>query len=119
MRAGSSARVVATVAVEAIGSGVRAGAASGRRALAIIDVSSYHCIMRTTLTLDDDVCEAARALALASGRRLGQVVSELVRRSLRAPPAIAVSNGLPVFNVRDGAPIIPSDRARDLLADEL
>jgi hypothetical protein len=75
--------------------------------------------MRTTLTLDDDVCEAARALAVASGRRLGQVVSELVRRSLQAPPAVASRNGLPVFTVKDGADIIPSDRARDLLADEL
>jgi hypothetical protein len=75
--------------------------------------------MRTTLTLDDDVYEAAQSLARASGRRLGQVVSELVRRSLRAPPAIASRNGLPVFTVKDGADIIPSDRARDLLAEEL
>jgi len=47
------------------------------------------------------------------------VVSELLRRSLQAPPAAASRNGLPVFTVRDGAAIIPSDRARDLLADEL
>jgi hypothetical protein len=75
--------------------------------------------MRTTLTLDDDVSAAAQALARASGRRLGQVVSELMRRSLQAPPAVALRNGLPVFAVKDGADIIPSDRARDLLADEL
>ena len=74
--------------------------------------------MRTTLTLDDDVYEAAQSLARASGRRLGQVVSELVRRSLQAPPAFASRNGLPVFTVQDGADIIPSDRARDLLAEE-
>ena len=84
-----------------------------------IDASEYHCIMRTTLTLDDDVFEAAQALARASGHRLGHVVSELLRRSLQAPPAAASRNGLPVFTVRDGAAIIPSDRARDLLADEL
>ncbi len=74
--------------------------------------------MRTTLTLDQDVFEAAQALARASGRRLGQVVSELLRRSLQAPPAAAARNGLPVFRVPDGAAIIPSDRARDILADE-
>ena len=74
--------------------------------------------MRTTLTLDDDVFEAARALALASGHRLGRVVSDLVRRSLLAPPAVASRNGLPVFKVKDGADIIPSDRAGALLADE-
>jgi len=75
--------------------------------------------MRTTLTLDDDVFEAAQAFARASGRRLGQVISELARRSLQAPPAVASKNGLPVFEVREGAEIIPSDRARDLLADEV
>ena len=32
--------------------------------------------MRTTLTLDDDVFESARALARATGRQLGKVVSE-------------------------------------------
>jgi hypothetical protein len=74
--------------------------------------------MRTTLTLDNDVAEAAQALARASGRRLGQVVSELLRRSLQAPPAAASRNGLPVFKVGDGAEIIPSDRARELLAEE-
>jgi hypothetical protein len=74
--------------------------------------------MRTTLTLDRDVFEAAQALARASGRRLGQVVSELMRRGLRAPQAQAARNGLPVFTVPPDAPVIPSDRARDLLAEE-
>jgi hypothetical protein len=74
--------------------------------------------MRTTLTLDRDVFEAAQALARASGRRLGQVVSELMRRGLRAPQAPGAKNGLPVFAVPPDAPIIPSDRARDLLAEE-
>jgi len=75
--------------------------------------------MRTTLTLDDDVFQASRALAEASGRRLGEVVSELLRRSLLQRPTAASRNGLPVFKVGDGAAIIPSDRARGILADEL
>jgi hypothetical protein len=74
--------------------------------------------MRTTLTLDQDVFEAARALARASGRRLGEVVSELMRRGLRAQQPRASRNDLPVFDVAADAPVIPSDRARDLLADE-
>jgi hypothetical protein len=74
--------------------------------------------MRTTLTLDRDVFEAAQALARASGKRLGQVVSELARRGLRARPASASSGGVPVFAVPPDAPIIPADRARDLLAEE-
>lgn len=36
--------------------------------------------MRTTVTLDDDVYEAAKALAKASGKTLGQVLAELARR---------------------------------------
>lgn len=74
--------------------------------------------MRTTLTLDDDVFEAVQALARASGRRLGKVVSELARRGLRSPRGVSTKNGLPVFPVPPDAPVIPSDRARDLLADE-
>ncbi len=74
--------------------------------------------MRTTLTLDRDVFEAAQTLARASGRRLGEIVSELMRRGLRAQQVPAARNGLPVFPVPPDAPVIPSDRARDLLAEE-
>lgn len=41
--------------------------------------------MRTTLTLDDDVLLAARALAEAQKRTIGDVISGLVRRSLVSP----------------------------------
>ena len=74
--------------------------------------------MRTTITLDKDVFEAARALAASSGKKLGQVVSQLARRGLRGQADSGKKNGLPVFRVPPDAPIIPSDRARDLLADE-
>ncbi len=74
--------------------------------------------MRTTLTLDDDVFEAAQSLARASGQRLGQIVSELARRGLRSKSSAAVAGGVPVFAVPPDAPVIPSDRARDLLSDE-
>jgi hypothetical protein len=74
--------------------------------------------MRTTLTLDNDVFDAAQALARSSGKRLGQVVSELLRRSLHAPPGVATRNGLPIFAVGVGAPIIPANRARALLDEE-
>ena len=41
--------------------------------------------MRTTLALDDDVLEAARALARQQGSTLGAVISGLARESLRSP----------------------------------
>jgi hypothetical protein len=80
---------------------------------------SYSAAMRTTLTLENDVYEAAQAMAQASGQRLGEVVSILMRRGLKASAETsAVRSGLPVFQVVSGDPIIPSNRARELLADE-
>ena len=42
----------------------------------------YACRMRTTLTIDADVLSAARDLAAHRNVSLGQVISELARRSL-------------------------------------
>lgn len=74
--------------------------------------------MRTTVTLDDDVFEAARAQAQASGRRLGEVLSQLARRGLRASTRAASKSGLPVFKVQPDAEIIPSSRAKEMLAED-
>ena len=74
--------------------------------------------MRTTLTLEDDVAEAAKSLARASGRSFGQIVSELMRRGLRAGAVKRVGKGLPTFSVARHEEIIPSDRAARMLADE-
>ena len=70
------------------------------------------------MTLDDDVFEAARAQAQASGKKLGEVLSILARRGLRASPQTAEKSGLPVFKVQQDADIIPSSRARELLAED-
>lgn len=70
--------------------------------------------MRTTITLDDDVHEATEALARASGKRLGQVLSELVRRALKTGSKAAVrKSGLPVFEVSPRAQVIPTSRATE------
>jgi hypothetical protein len=74
--------------------------------------------MRTTVTLDDDVFEAVQAQAQASGKKLGEVLSQLARRGLRASTQKAARSGLPVFKVQPNADIIPSSRARDLLAED-
>jgi hypothetical protein len=50
--------------------------------------------MRTTLAIDDDVLQAARQLADATGRSLGEIVSELARRSLTASDGGSVRNGI-------------------------
>jgi len=63
--------------------------------------------MRTTLDLDDRVLAAARELAAARRKSLGEVVSELAARGLRPDPnALAQEDGLPVFAVpRDAPPL--------------
>lgn len=43
--------------------------------------------MRTTLNIDDDVLEAVKSQARIDGRSVGKVLSDLVRDSLRYPPA--------------------------------
>jgi hypothetical protein len=73
--------------------------------------------MRTTLSLDDDLYQAAVTLARASGEPLSKVVSRLLRRGL-AGPTLGGTDQFPVFSVPPGAPIIPGNRAAELLDEE-
>ena len=62
--------------------------------------------MRTTLSIDDDVLLAAKAIARQQGRTLGEVVSELARRSLQRPVSCAERNGIPLLAAcPDAAPV--------------
>lgn len=65
--------------------------------------------MRTTLTIDDDVLAAARALAVQQGRSVGEVISTLMRRALSpASPHHAERNGVPLLPTREAvAPVTP------------
>lgn len=86
--------------------------------------SSYHCIklkdVRTTVTLDKDVHEAALHLARASGRRLGKVLSDLARRGLAAPaaPVRHRKGRFAVFEVPANAPVIPASRVQEAIDEE-
>jgi hypothetical protein len=56
--------------------------------------------MRTTINVDDDVLDAARAIARSERRALGAVLSDLVRRGLvPSQPRIDDEEGFPVFRV--------------------
>jgi hypothetical protein len=74
--------------------------------------------MRTTVTIDDDVFQAVQAQAQASGKRLGEVLSQMVRAGLSVSAKTGTVNGLPVFKVPADAELIPSNRARELLSEE-
>ena len=66
--------------------------------------------MRTTLTLDDDVLTATRALAARKHKTVGQVISALARQALQATGSgIDTRNGVPLLAVRNGA--LPVTRA--------
>jgi hypothetical protein len=94
--------------------------------------------MRTTLTVDDDVLEAARCLAQSERISLGAAVSTLARRGMdgpevggavassasrETPPALArprftvAADGLPVIDVPPGFPVIDDEFVRAALAD--
>jgi hypothetical protein len=68
--------------------------------------------MRTTLSIDDDVLEAARALTRLDNRTLGEVISELARRGLRPSLRIGDRDGFPVFEVADDAPPLTPEQVR-------
>jgi hypothetical protein len=59
--------------------------------------------MRTTLAIDDDVLIAANAMATQQQRSVGEVISELARRSLRRPRGGGERNGIPLLSARPDA----------------
>jgi hypothetical protein len=86
--------------------------------------SAYQCIklkvVRTTVTLDDDIYEAATHLSHTSGERLGKVLSTLARRGLKLanPPGRRSTRRFPVFDVPANAPVIPASRIQRVIDEE-
>lgn len=60
-------------------------------------------MVRTTLTLDDDVLDMAKSLADARKVSIGKALSELARRGVNAPAPTSIRNGLRVFKVPHGS----------------
>lgn len=76
--------------------------------------------MRTTLTLDDDAYHAVAAIASASGKRFGEVASELIRAAIQPQSAPPAKKGL-WFSPIDpppGTPLIQPDHIAKILAEE-
>ncbi|MGQ0594127.1 MAG: CopG family transcriptional regulator [Gammaproteobacteria bacterium] len=71
--------------------------------------------MRTTLNLDDDVLQAARALSRRRGKPIGVVISELIRRGLGSSHPAEVRSGVRLFPVREGAGTVTPEVVRALL----
>ena len=60
--------------------------------------------MRTTLTIDDDVLAAAKALAARQHKSVGEVVSVLIRQGLQP-------HNIEYGEVRNGVPLLPKRTA--------
>jgi hypothetical protein len=65
-------------------------------------------LMRTTLAIDDDVLAAAKGLAAQQRKTIGEVISDLARRSLGARAHGArVRNGIPLLPAEYPVPVTP------------
>lgn len=77
--------------------------------------------MRTTVTIDDDVYEAALANARATGRRLGRVLSDMARAAIepqQAPPSRRKRARFAAFDVPEGSRVIPASRIQSALDED-
>jgi hypothetical protein len=74
--------------------------------------------MRTTLSLDDDVLTAAKALAQLQGRSVGAVVSSLARSALRPQAPASHRNGVPLLPTRDPDTIVTIEFVNALRDEE-
>ena len=70
--------------------------------------------IRTTLSLDPEVLNAARRLAAARSQSLGRVVSDLARSALEGASERnpADRDGFPVFRVSKGSPALTLDEVK-------
>lgn len=66
----------------------------------------YNPGMRTTLNIDEDVLERARAIAQFEDRSIGAVITDLLRNALERPgPAPAYRNGIRLLPDLGGPPV--------------
>lgn len=74
--------------------------------------------MRTTITLDDALFEAARALARARGTTVSAFVADAVRRAVAEPNPTPAAFELVTFRGTGPAPGVDLDRVGELLVAE-
>jgi hypothetical protein len=76
-------------------------------------------VMRTTLTLDDDVLAAAKELAQAQNKTVGEVISALTRQAIIGPATTRkYRNGIRLLPIQPGGGIATMELVNKL-RDEL
>ena len=73
--------------------------------------------MRTTLTLDEDIFEAASKRAKCLHVSLGRVISDLAWRGLQSSVPVENVNGFVVFSPPKGTPAITMRTVKEALGD--
>ena len=71
--------------------------------------------MRTTLNLEDDAIATARAYAHARAIKIGQAVSELIRRGSSGKASMKQVEGVWVFDLPADAPKVTALQVKQLL----
>jgi len=71
--------------------------------------------MRTTLSIDEDVLLASKAIAKREGISIGKALSDLARRALISDrPETLTRNGVPLFPRRPGAKVVTLELVNQL-----
>lgn len=73
--------------------------------------------MQTNLQIDDDVYQAAEKRAATENRSVGEVLSDLARKALKAEHGNGSRGGFPVFSVAEGTPQITLEMVKAADAD--
>lgn len=75
--------------------------------------------MRTTVSIDDDLLEAARGLAAQRNVSIGRVLSDLIRKGMNAArPMEMGKGGFPTFKVSPDARPITLETVKQAEEDE-
>ena len=69
--------------------------------------------MRTTITIDDDLFEAAKSIAHSRDQSVGKVLSDLARKGLTRAASYTTRSGMPVFSVGETAPPITPEMVKN------
>ena len=70
--------------------------------------------MRTTLDIEEDVLRAAKEIARQRGMTVGQVLSDLARKSLTQKSPVSNKHGLPLFPVQPDAGVVTLELVNQL-----
>jgi hypothetical protein len=71
--------------------------------------------MRTTLTIEDDAFSKAQAYANARALKLGQAVSELIRRGTADKLPMKQKNGAWIFELPPDTPRVTAKQVKDMM----